>query len=166
MTAARNWRLEGYAPDAKTAIAGAQALADERSHAEVEPLHLLYRLLDRDTFAQKAVGDAGVDPGDVLVEAEAVMRRVPQVPNAVAYLSPRMLAITARAEAEAARDAVPVRVRHLLIALAGEATGLAGAVLRAVDLDEHRLRAALKNTPDATRPALRSRPRRARRECS
>src|SRR5881394_53920 len=126
MTAAKSWRLEGYAPDAKTAIAGAQALADERSHAEVEPLHLLYRLLDRDAFSQKVFADSGVDPGDVLVEAEAVMRRVPQVPNAVAYLSPRMLGLTTRAEAEAARDGVPVRVRHLIAAIASEVAGLAG----------------------------------------
>lgn len=148
MTAAKSWRLEGYAPDAKTAIAGAQALADERSHAEVDPLHLLYRLLDRDAYAQKVFEGAGVDAGDVLVEAEAVMRRIPQVPNAVAYLSPRMLAVTTRAESEASRDGGSVRVRHLLLGLAGEATGLAAAVLRAVDLDENRLRTATRSVTE------------------
>src|SRR5689334_12657072 len=111
MTGAKSWRLEGYGPDAKTAIAGAQALADEGSHGEVEPLHLLYRLLDRDSFTQRVFTEAGIDPGDVLVEAEAVMRRVPQVPGAVAYLSSRMLGLTTRAETEAARDGATVRVR-------------------------------------------------------
>jgi ATP-dependent Clp protease ATP-binding subunit ClpA len=48
MSTPRSWKLEGYAPDAKTALSGAQSLADERGHAEVESLHLLYRLLDRD----------------------------------------------------------------------------------------------------------------------
>jgi ATP-dependent Clp protease ATP-binding subunit ClpB len=146
---AKSWRLEGYAADAKTAIAGAQALADERSHVEVEPIHLLYRLLDRDGYAQKVFTEAGVDPGDALVEAEAVLRRVPQVPNAVAYLSPRMLALTTRAEGEASRDGMPVRVRHLIAALGGEVTGLAAAVLRAVDLDERALARALKSVPEA-----------------
>src|SRR5688572_20245049 len=134
MTASRSWRLEGYGQDAKTAIAGAQALADERSHVEVEPIHLLYRLLDRDAYTQKVFTEAGVEPGDALVEAEAVLRRLPQVPSAVAFLSPRMLALTSRAESEAARDGATVRTRHLVAALGAEVTGLAGAVLRAVDL--------------------------------
>jgi ATP-dependent Clp protease ATP-binding subunit ClpB len=151
---AKSWRLEGYAPDAMTAIAGAQALADERSHVEVEPLHLLYRLLDRDGYTQKVFAEAGVEPGDALVEAEAVMRRVPQVPAAVAYLSPRMLALTTRAEGEAARDGVPVRVRHLIAALGGEVTGLAAAVLRAVDLDERALARALKSVPETAPGAV------------
>ena len=33
--------LERYAPEAKALVAGAQALADERKHAEVQPLHFL-----------------------------------------------------------------------------------------------------------------------------
>ncbi len=145
---AKSWRLEGYAPDAKTAIAGAQALADERSHPEVEPIHLLYRLLDRDAFTQDVFTKAGVDPGDALVEAEAVLRRLPQVPNAIAYLSPRMLGLTARAEQEATRDGAQIRTRHLITAIVAEVTGLAGAVLRAVDADETRVREALKATVD------------------
>ncbi|MBI5513564.1 MAG: AAA family ATPase [Deltaproteobacteria bacterium] len=144
MTATRNWRLEGYAPDAKAAIAGAQALADERSHAEADSLHLLFRLLDRDPWTQKVFEAAGVDPGETLVETEAVLRKIPQVPGAIAYLSPRMLQLTTRAEAEATREAVPVRVRHLLIGLVSEVAGLAGAVLRSLDVDEARFRGALK----------------------
>ena len=148
MTATRNWRLEGYAQDARSMIAGAQSLADERSHAEVESVHLLFRLLDRDPLTQKSFESAGVDPGDVIVETEAVLRKITQVPGAVAYLSPRMLGLCTRAEAEAAREATPVRIRHLLIALLAEPTSLAGAVLRAVDLDEQKLRQALKALPD------------------
>jgi ATP-dependent Clp protease ATP-binding subunit ClpB len=149
MSTTRSWKLEGYAPDAKTALSGAQSLADERGHAEVESLHLLYRLLDRDALTQKAFEGAGVDPGDVLVEAEAVLRKVQQVPNAVAFLSPRFLGVTSRAESEAARDGSPVRVRHLVLALAAEVTGLAGAVLRIMDVDPDKVRAALKSLPDS-----------------
>ncbi|MEZ4393185.1 MAG: ATP-dependent Clp protease ATP-binding subunit [Polyangiales bacterium] len=153
MSTTRSWKLEGYAPDAKTALSGAQSLADERGHAEVESLHLLYRLLDRDTLTQKAFEGAGIDPGDLLVEAEAVMRRIQQVPNAVAYLSPRMLGLTTRAESEAARDGGPVRVRHLLLALSAEVTGFAGAVMRVMDVDVEKVRAALKSLPDSAIPA-------------
>lgn len=154
MTTTRSWRLEGYGADAKTAIAGSQALADERSHAEVDPLHLFYRLLDRDAYTQKVFETAGVDAGDALVEAEAVMRKLQQVPNAVAFLSAKMLALTTRAEAEASRDGASVRVRHLLLALSAEATGLLGAVLRAIDMDENRLRNALKSVPEPPAPSV------------
>ena len=41
-------QLDKYAPDAKALVAGAQALADERKHAQVEPIHLLARSIDRD----------------------------------------------------------------------------------------------------------------------
>lgn len=153
MSTTRSWKLEGYAPDAKTALSGAQSLADERGHAEVESLHLLYRLLDRDPLTQKAFEGAGIDPGDLLIEAEAVMRRIQQVPNAVAYLSPRMLGLTTRAESEAARDGSPVRVRHLLLALCAEVTGFAGAVIRIMDVDVEKVRAALKSLPDSAIPA-------------
>ncbi len=152
MAATRNWRLEGYAPDAKTAISGAQALADERSHAEVETIHLLYRLLDRDTYTQKVFESAGIDPGDALVECEAILRRIQQVPGAVAYLSPRMLQLTTRAESEATREASPVRVRHLVLALTSEVAGLTGAVLRAMDVSEQRVRTAVKAMPADTVP--------------
>jgi ATP-dependent Clp protease ATP-binding subunit ClpB len=145
----RSWKLDGYGPDAKAALAGAQSLADERSHAEVETLHLLFRLLDRDPLVQKAFELAGVDPGDLMFEVEAVLRKIPQVPGAVAFLSPRLLGLTTRAESEASRDASPVRVRHLLIAIVNEVTGLTGAVLRALDVDEPKVRAALKGLPDS-----------------
>jgi ATP-dependent Clp protease ATP-binding subunit ClpA len=48
-----------------------------------------------------------------------------------------------------------VRVRHLLLALAAEVTGFAGAVLRALDVDEPR-RSARRSSPC---PTARSRPR-------
>lgn len=140
--------MEGYAPDAKTALAGAQSLADERAHAEVDAIHLLYRLLDRDPLAQQAFNMSGYDPGDLLVECEAVLRKIPQVPGAVAYVSTKLLGVGTRAEAEASREPSPVHVRHLVLALVSEVTGLVGAVLRALDVDSEKIRAALKALPD------------------
>ncbi|MBL8603846.1 MAG: AAA family ATPase [Myxococcales bacterium] len=150
MSTTRSWRLEGYAQDAKTYLTGAQSLADDRGHVEVESLHLLYRLLDRDPYTQKVFEQAGVDPGDLLIECEAVLRKLPQVPGAVAFVSPRLFGTTTRAESEAAREASPVRVRHLIVALVSEVTGLAGAVLRSIDVDEQRVREALKSVAEGS----------------
>jgi hypothetical protein len=144
----RSWRLDGYAQDAKVYLTGAQSLADDRGHVEVESLHLLYRLLDRDAYTQKVFEAAGIDPGDLLVECEAVLRKLPQVPGAVAFVSPRLFGTSTRAEAEAARDASPVRVRHLVAALVSEVAGLTGAVLRSLDVNEQRVREALKAVPE------------------
>jgi ATP-dependent Clp protease ATP-binding subunit ClpB len=136
--------LDAYARDARALISSAQALADERKHAEVEPIHLLYRMTERDATLQAAFERAGVDPGDVLVEAEAQLRRLPRIPDAVAYLSPRLLDLLGRAEGEAARaGGQPVGVQHLVVAAAQESSGPVAAVLRAVGLSAPVLRATM-----------------------
>src|SRR5262245_32388612 len=70
-------RLEAYEKDARQLIAAAQTLADERGNTEVEPLHLLYRLVEGTETVQDAIRRSGVDPTDVLVEAESEVRRLP-----------------------------------------------------------------------------------------
>jgi len=96
-------RLETYTKEARQLITAAQALADERKHLEVEPIHLFYRMVEREAAAQAALERAGVDPADGLVEAEAQLRKLPKLPDSVAYLSPRMLDLLGRAEGEGAR---------------------------------------------------------------
>jgi ATP-dependent Clp protease ATP-binding subunit ClpB len=135
-------RLEAYDRDARGAIAAAQGLADERRNPEVDPVHLLYRLVERADPVQQAIARAGVDPVDVLVEAEAEIRKLVKLDGAVAYLSPRMLDLLGRAEGEAARDGgKPVDVLHLLIACAQEQRGPTCAVLKACGLSAPVLRA-------------------------
>ena len=52
--------LDRYTSEAKQLVAGAQQIADERQHAEVAPLHLLMRLLERDRgVAEVFAGRAG-----------------------------------------------------------------------------------------------------------
>ena len=48
MAAEQTIHLDRYAPDAKALVASAQSLADERKHAQVEPVHLLARAIERD----------------------------------------------------------------------------------------------------------------------
>ncbi|HJL46754.1 MAG TPA: AAA family ATPase [Polyangiaceae bacterium LLY-WYZ-15_(1-7)] len=137
-------RLEAYAKDAKQAISAAQAVADERRHPEVEPLHLLYTLVDGHDDAADAVERAGIDPTDVLVEAEMILRKMASVRDVKSYLSPRMLDLLGRAEGEAARQGgVRVGVDHLMLACAQETDGGVKDVFKAVGLSAPILRATL-----------------------
>jgi len=134
-------RLESYDKDAQRLVAAAQTLADERKHAEVEPLHLFFRLLERSDATHSAVRRAGVDPTDVLVEAEAQLRKIPKVAGSVAYLSTRLLDLLTRAEGEAARTRTSVSVTHLFLACAQESSGGIASVLRTCGLSGAVLRA-------------------------
>src|SRR5678815_1819216 len=83
--------LEKYAPDAKALVAGAQSLADERKHSQVEPIHLLARALDRDRGVAEVFRKSGAEPRDVAVEAEAALGRLAKSSGGLAYLSSAML---------------------------------------------------------------------------
>ncbi|MCS6798543.1 MAG: AAA family ATPase [Myxococcota bacterium] len=134
-------RLEAYERDARASIASAQALADERKHVEVEPLHLLYRLVELAGPVREAIRRAGIDPFDLLVEAEAQLRKLRRTGSGVAFLSPRLLDLLARAEGEAAREhGAHVSVRHLTLAAAQETSGPVKTVLDAVGLSAPVLR--------------------------
>jgi len=122
--------LERYTNDAKHLVAGAQQIADERGHSEVTPLHLLQRLLERDRGVVEVFRRAGADPNEVLQLTEAALKRLPRASGGVAYVSPRLMDLLARAEREATRDkSETVGVEHLLHALAQEIKGPAGEIL-------------------------------------
>ena len=91
MASEQTIHLERYAADAKALVAGAQALADERKHAQVEPLHLLARAIDRDRGVAEVFKKAGADPADVAVEAESALKRLGKTTGGLAYLSNAML---------------------------------------------------------------------------
>ena len=138
-------RLEAYGKAAKQAISNAQTLADNRDHAEVEPLHLLYELVESHDGAASAFQRAGIEPTDVLVEAELLLRRFRTTKKGKSFLSPRMLDLLGRAEGEAARaGGVPVGVQHLLMACAQETSGGVKDVLRQCGLSAPVLRATIE----------------------
>ena len=64
MASEQTIHLDRYAPDAKALVAGAQSLAYERKHAQVEPIHLLARAIERDRGVQEVFRKAGADPAD------------------------------------------------------------------------------------------------------
>lgn len=148
MAAEQTIHLERYAPDAKALVAGAQTLADERKHVQVEPIHLLARALDRDRGVAEVFKKAGADPADVAAEAEAQLQKLAKAGAGLAYLSTAMLQLLARAEKEA--DKGPVGVENLLNALSQEIRGPAAVVLQAFALGPGSFRphmAALKSVP-------------------
>ncbi|MDD9940010.1 MAG: AAA family ATPase [Myxococcales bacterium] len=137
-------RLEAYAQSARRLVASAQALADSRKHAEVEPVHLLQTLADESDAARQALAGAGADPDDVLLESELCLRRLPRTEDGPAYLSPRLLDLLGRAEGEAAREGgLPVSAGHLLLAAAQARQDDAKAVLASCGASAPTLRAQL-----------------------
>ncbi len=148
MAAEQTIHLERYAPEAKALVAGAQTLADERKHAQVEPIHLLARAVDRDRGVAEVFRKAGAEPSDVATESETQLGRMPKTSGGLAYLSNGMLALLGRAEKEA--DKSTVGIEHLLNALSQELRGPAAVVLQAFALGPGSFRphmAALKSVP-------------------
>src|SRR5687767_14648082 len=126
--------LDRYAPDAKSLVAGAQTLADERRHAEVQPLHLLARALDRDPGVLEVLRRANVNTVELLAAGERALAALPSSTEP-AYLSAAMLDLLERAQREAERERAPqVSVAHLLNALTQEIRGPAGEILGAFGL--------------------------------
>ena len=107
MAATQTIHLDRYAADARSIVAAAQQLADERNHAEVEPLHLLVRAVDRDRGVAEVFKKAGADPADVLAEGEVQLRRLPKNGKGEAYLSQAFIDLLGRAEREAEKDKLP-----------------------------------------------------------
>ncbi|MGB8330374.1 MAG: Clp protease N-terminal domain-containing protein, partial [Polyangiales bacterium] len=138
-------RLDSYSEDARRYVAAAQQLADARKHAEVEPIHLWYELVDQASIAQASLEAAGIDPSDVLVESEWALRRLDESKaGAPAYLSSRFLELLSRAELEAMRHGpTPVQVDSLILACAQEPDGALRSVLRTTGLSSALLRQAL-----------------------
>ncbi|MEO7034390.1 MAG: AAA family ATPase [Polyangiaceae bacterium] len=146
--------LERYTADAKALVAAAQALADERKHAEVQPLHLLVRALGRD-LGVRAVFERGVSN---LLEFEAGLERaLGDLPRSAepAYLSVAMLDLLERAQREADREkSERVMVEQVVNALSQEVRGSTGELLTAFGVLPGSLRphmAALRSLPSAAR---------------
>ncbi len=147
--------LARFRPDAKALVAGAQALADERKHAEVTPLHLLFRGLDRDPGVAHVLRSAQVDPTLLLSALEQKLSELPSS-NEEAYLSTRLLDLLERAEREAERDHVDqVGVEQLLNALSQEIGGPTGEVLDAAGIRPGSLREHVSALIQVPRPMVR-----------
>lgn len=160
--------LDRYLPPAKALVARAQALADERRHAEVQPLHLLSRALERGRGTRTVFERATSSVLDFEAAVERALSLLPQAKEP-SYLSDAMIDLLGRAERDATQERAPrVTSAHLLNALSQEIRGAAGEILAAFGVVPGSLRrhaallderadsadAAAGPAPELTRPVL------------
>src|SRR4051812_42002601 len=113
------FRFEQLTLKSQEAVQAAQALARERGHQRLEPMHLLAALLDPDQGVVRALlTQLGVNPAQVLRAAEEGLNALPKVTGGETTLGPDLSRVfdQAQAEAERLKDQY-VSVEHLLLAL-------------------------------------------------
>ena len=146
------FRLENFDPVTKQIIGGAQQLADELKHAEVLPLHVLARAIQRSPAVQAVFKASGRDPGIVAELCEKALNRLPKT-DAQAYVSARLMDLFERAQREAKRDKSELAgLAQLLHALAQEVRGPAGTILSELSIGPGGFRDyvhAIKDAPTA-----------------
>ena len=115
--------INKYTEKAQEAVVGAQQLAERSGHPQIEPEHLLYALLTQHGgIVASLAGKMGKDAGALARDTEALLAKLPSAQGgAQPGLSPRLRAVTASAEQEAAhlKDDY-VSTEHLFVAIASE----------------------------------------------
>jgi ATP-dependent Clp protease ATP-binding subunit ClpB len=131
--------LNKYTQKAQEAVLAAQGLAQEYSHSQIEPVHLLLALLRQsDGVVPQVVQRLGASPGLLITDLEAELNQRPKAYGATAQLGlSRALAdVTASAEKLAGQmHDEYVSTEHLLLALA-RSKGFAGELLTRYGLNE------------------------------
>jgi ATP-dependent Clp protease ATP-binding subunit ClpB len=115
--------INKYTEKAQEAILAAQRLAEQSSHALVEPEHLLVALLEqREGIVPEVFRKMNADPAEIDRAARELLAKIPQAyGGAQPGLSPRLKMVTDLAEAEAARLKDDfTSTEHLLIGIASE----------------------------------------------
>jgi ATP-dependent Clp protease ATP-binding subunit ClpB len=115
--------LNKYTEKAQEAVLGAQRVAAEMSHAQIEPEHLLVTLVEqREGVVPEVLRKLSVDPAQMARAARELLTRLPQAyGGSEPSLSPRLRAVAQLAEAEAERlKDEYISTEHLLIAIASE----------------------------------------------
>src|SRR3954470_17042777 len=115
--------INKYTEKAQEAVIAAQQLAEQHSHAQVEPEHLLSTLVEqREGVVPEVLRKMSVDPAQIARSARELLARIPQsYGGAQPGLSPRLKLVTDRAQAEADRlKDEYVSTEHLLVAIAAE----------------------------------------------
>jgi len=115
--------LNKYTEKAQEAVVGAQQLATQLNHPQIEPEHLLVMLTEqRDGIVPEILRKMEVDPAAVAAAVRQALESQPRAyGGAQPALSPRLslLGELAQAEAERMHDEF-VSTEHLFLAIAGE----------------------------------------------
>jgi ATP-dependent Clp protease ATP-binding subunit ClpB len=115
--------INKYTEKAQEVVLAAQQLAEQSSHALVEPEHLLVALVEqREGIVPEVLRKMNADPVEVGRAARELIGKIPQAyGGAQPGLSPRLKIVTDLAEAEAARLKDDfTSTEHLLIGIASE----------------------------------------------
>src|SRR5215472_15080683 len=124
--------INKYTEKAQEAVLGAQHLAEQMNHAQIEPEHLLVSLLEqRDGIVPELARKLSADPAALATAARELLARMPQAyGGAQPGLSPRLKLVTdmAQAEADRLKDEY-VSTEHLFVAIASETGRSASAKL-------------------------------------
>jgi len=115
-----NFRFDKLTVKAQEAVAGAQNLAQERGHPELDSLHLLAALVaQRDGIVKPILDKIGVNAGQLYGLLDSELSRLPKVTGGAAPAPNQALQQVLQActrEAEAMKDDF-VSTEHLLLAL-------------------------------------------------
>jgi ATP-dependent Clp protease ATP-binding subunit ClpB len=114
------FRFDKLTLKSQEALQGAQAVAAERSHQRLEPMHLLVALLDPNQQVVRALfAQLGVNPDQVLKAARQGLDALPRVTGGEVSIGPDLAQVldAAQAEADRMKDQY-VSVEHLLLGLA------------------------------------------------
>ncbi|MCX7681149.1 MAG: ATP-dependent chaperone ClpB [Anaerolineae bacterium] len=139
--------LNRFTQKAQEAVIGAQTLAGEYSHGQIEPEHLLMALLRQpDGIVPRIVQKMELDPGEMALALERELQRKPKVYGATAQVG--LSRELGRALDEAQKIAGRMRdeyvsTEHLLLALCGPHGGAASRFLAAYGVTEDAVLRAL-----------------------
>ena len=127
-------RLDKLTLKAQDAVQTAQGVAEEFKQSNIEPEHLLLALLRQQEGITKPVLEkVGVLTNSLIADVTAELERQPKVEGASAYgsaLGPRLKeALDEAFRAAEKMDDEYVSTEHLLIGLAADTKGFAGAVV-------------------------------------
>src|SRR5262249_48110026 len=141
-----SFRFDKLTVKAQEAVQAAQALADREGHQQIEPEHLLLALVEQeDGVVGALLAKLGARPEAIRRDVQAEIRRLPKVSGASGEdMGPRLKAVfdAAWAEMERLKDDY-CSTEHLLVAIAQEADGAAGRILRQAGVTKDGLYRAL-----------------------
>jgi ATP-dependent Clp protease ATP-binding subunit ClpB len=139
------FRFDQLTLKSQEAVQQAQALARERGHQRLEPMHLLAALLHADQqVVRSLLAQLGVNPGQILKAAEEGLNVLPKVSGGETTISPELNQVfeTAAAAAERMKDQY-VSVEHLVLALL-KVKSRAQTLLEALGITESEVLQALQ----------------------
>ncbi len=127
-------RFDKFTLKGQEVVQASQQLAEQYSHQQIEPEHLLRAILEqKEGVIPPLLGKIGADPAQLLQSLEPALEKFPRVSGSAmgqTYLSPRTKAVLNKAftEAENMKDEF-VSLEHILLAIAEEKEGEAAKIL-------------------------------------